>query len=58
MLDFFDTVLNTIEADSIRKECVQPVSLLLLDINMPIVDGLKTTKLLQEKIDKFNDQAA
>ena len=58
MLDFFDTVLSTIKANSLGKECVQPISLLLLDINMPIVDGLKTTKLLQEKIDKFNDQAA
>ena len=51
MLDFFDSVIDTIEESSSGKECVQPISLLLLDINMPIVDGLKTTKLLQEKID-------
>lgn len=51
MLDFFDSVIDTIEESSPGKEYVQPISLLLLDINMPIVDGLKTTKLLQEKID-------
>ena len=57
MLDYFDTIIDSIEASTSGKECVQPISLLLLDINMPIVDGLKTTKLLQEKIDSFNDQA-
>ena len=30
------------------------MTLLLLDINMPIVNGLKTTRLLKEKFDKIN----
>ena len=47
VLDFFDSVIATIEESSSGKECVQPISLLLLDINMPIVDGLQTTKLMQ-----------
>ena len=36
------------------KECIQPITLLLLDINMPVMDGLKTTKSLKEKIDQIN----
>ena len=34
--------------------CVQPIKLILLDINMPIVDGLKTTRLMKERIDYYN----
>ena len=35
---------------------MQPVSLLLLDINMPIMDGMEATKLIKEKYKEINER--
>ena len=49
-VDFFDGLLNQFEEyrDSSNKT-LQPVSLLLLDINMPLVNGIDALKQIKEK---------
>ena len=49
-VDFFDGLLNQFEEDrdSSNKE-LQPVSLLLLDINMPLMNGIDALKQIKEK---------
>ena len=37
---------------------IQPVLLVILDINMPIMDGLEAAKLLKEKYEDFNKRVA
>ena len=37
---------------------LQPVSLLLLDINMPIVNGMEALKLIKQKFVELNNNAA
>ena len=36
--DYFESLLDDIESEQ-EEFCIQPVSLLLLDINMPIENG-------------------
>ena len=38
-----------------RQDEIQPVSLLLLDINMPILTGMEAIKLIKEKYQQSND---
>ena len=38
------------------KQFIQPVSLVFLDINMPVVDGLETAKQIRQKIDIYNEK--
>ena len=59
LLDAFDQILGTLEElgelnDSQTKQTHQPVTVIFLDINMPVIDGLETAKLLKEKVDTFN----
>ncbi len=42
VVDYFDELL-----DDKNEIPIQPVSLLLLDINMPILDGLETLRLVK-----------
>ena len=53
VIAYFDKLLNDIhERDDEEDENIvpfQPVSLLLLDIDMPIMDGAETVKILKEK---------
>ena len=41
--------------DGQDHQLVQPVSVLLLDINMPVLNGLDTTTLLKQKIAEANE---
>ena len=51
-VDHFDKILANLENDMDERgdqETVQPVKLLLLDINMPIVSGMEALKQIKEK---------
>ena len=50
--EYFDG-LNARDQD-ISETPLQPVSLLLLDINMPILHGLETLKLVKEMFERHN----
>ena len=54
-LDYFDSLLSDIE-NTLIEEFVpfQPVILLLLDINMPILSGIEALKLIKDKYQKLN----
>ena len=55
VLTFFDTLLEDLSFDSTDKSLLhQPVALLILDINMPIYNGLETSTLLKKKFKKYN----
>lgn len=36
----------------------QPVSLVILDINMPIMDGMETAKRIKQLYDEYNEMLA
>ena len=50
-VEFFDNLLNQFKEDSrdSPSTTLQPVSLLLLDINMPLVNGIDALKQIKEK---------
>ena len=50
-MDFFRKLLDPTED---RPKSILPVSLLLLDINMPIVDGLECAKSIMELYKETN----
>ena len=54
IVDYFEWTLNQIS--EIRNRVVQPVSLLLLDINMPILNGYDTLKKVKQLFKDFNDK--
>ena len=54
----FDSILKNLEQftytqESLKKP-IQPVILVILDINMPVMDGLQAANLLKEKFEDFN----
>ena len=55
MVSYFDTLL---EQELASTRILQPVSLLLLDINMPVMDGLQALRLIKKKYEQVNDQRA
>ena len=57
VLEAIDKHLLRIDDSELLKEgqALQPVSLVILDINMPVIDGLKATALIKEKFSKLND---
>ena len=56
VVDYIDRIFESIADNTEEEETpYQPVSLLLLDINMPIMDGLETLKLVKEKFRKLNE---
>ena len=51
VVDFFKGFFNQIEADATKpgkKICARPVSLLLMDINMPFKSGLEAKREVYE----------
>ena len=50
MVDFIETIIDQI---NINRSDVSlpllPVSLILLDINMPVMDGIEAYKIIQDK---------
>ena len=47
VVDYFDKLLNDIDLNSVST-VIQPVSLLILDINMPIKNGIDTMRAIRE----------
>ena len=48
--EYFDGILDALDVDSPRQEGLpphQPVSLLLLDINMPILSGMEALQRIK-----------
>ena len=56
MINWFEDYFDKIELydQGIGAAPLQPVSLLLLDINMPIINGLETLKLVKDKFKRHN----
>ena len=55
MVDYFEDMLNMIQNNS-SEECLQPVSLLLIDMNMPHIHGLDASKMIKDLYEKVNDK--
>ena len=58
VVDHFKTELDKIDIDKLQNEKlpIQPVSLLLLDINMPLLDGFETLKAVKGLFDQLNER--
>ena len=60
VIAYFDELLNDIldkdegEYEDQNRVPFQPVTLLLLDIDMPIMDGAETVQIIKEKFVQFN----
>ena len=53
--EYFDGILDSIELSHLDEENrVQPVSLLLLDINMPMLTGMEAIKRIKVKYEEAN----
>ena len=54
----FDSIFKNLEQSSYTQESlktpIQPVILTILDINMPVMDGLQAAKLLKQKFEDFS----
>ena len=51
-MDFFRKLLDP---TGDRPKSILPVSLLLLDINMPIMTGLEAIKIIKAQFEDFNN---
>ena len=58
VVEYFDYILDDIDETDLNSDGtpLQPVSLLMLDINMPILNGLETLKIVKEKFAKINEK--
>ena len=55
VVQYFDKILTTELAKTNSHLPTQPVALLLLDINMPMLDGKETMKLIKQKFEEANN---
>ena len=55
--DYFESLLNDIESEQ-EEFCIQPVSLLLLDINMPIENGIEALARIKQAYLRLNERYA
>ena len=55
VVDYFTRILLQLAEE--RKQVVQPVSLLLLDINMPVLNGHETLKKVKQLFKDFNESS-
>ena len=57
--EYFDGVLDKIDVTSPRTnpQPLQPVTLLLLDINMPILNGMEAFNRINNKYNEINEKA-
>ena len=53
VIDYFKELLR-LTSESTENVRKQPVAVLLLDINMPLVDGFETSKRVKELFDEYN----
>ena len=49
--------IEKILSKSNLEETKQPVSLVILDINMPILDGIQTSKRIKQMYNELNNQS-
>ena len=50
VVEYFTTLLDKLVLDTSKnKKKSQPVTLLLMDINMPILNGMETLKIIKDK---------
>lgn len=54
VLEFIDRYQESIEMSD-QNIVQQPISLLLLDINMPVLNGLQTLPLVKKKFAELNE---
>ena len=54
VVDFISDELNQI--DITNSKPLHPVSLILLDINMPVMDGMETSKTISNMFDQINNR--
>lgn len=57
--EYFDGILDAIDIQSPRNgtKPLQPVTLLLLDINMPILNGMEAFDRIKKKYNEINEKA-
>ena len=53
VVEYFKMLIDSFNSESSLK-VIQPASLILLDINMPNLDGHETAVRVKEMFDKFN----
>ena len=58
MLDFLHSLFDeqTFASPENSAQFIQPIKLILLDINMPILDGLETLKMVKQLFEKYEDK--
>lgn len=57
VIDFFEHHLSELSRDDTTEQVRQPVSLVLLDINMPLLNGIETLMKVKQTFDTFNQSA-
>ena len=56
VLDYIDKVLEDLTFDTAQPRVQQPISLILLDINMPILHGLETLPRVMHAFREINNK--
>ena len=54
MVEFFEHLLKEMSTEKIDETC-QPVALLLIDINMPILNGMETVPKIKKLFTELNN---
>lgn len=56
VMQWFESYLNGLDSQDgdLGSRTLQPVTLLLLDINMPIIHGIEALRLIKEKFNTYN----
>ena len=57
IVDYIDNALSEVikNAQTSSQRPIWPVSLVLLDINMPTQNGIQTLKIIKQKFSQIND---
>ena len=58
VVNYFTTLLKNYEQDDLNESRIQPIALLLLDINMPIMTGIEAISIIKKKFRQANNALA